>query len=93
MGIQVKVLQKGKITIPAEIREVLGIKEGDTLVLETRGGHIVLIPPRTVARPTELLNGLLEGVTVREPVKSELKRAAPRPGKKLKRSEDEVRRR
>ncbi|MBS7641423.1 AbrB/MazE/SpoVT family DNA-binding domain-containing protein [Candidatus Bathyarchaeota archaeon] len=33
MVLQVKVLQKGKITIPIKIREMLGIREGDTLTL------------------------------------------------------------
>ena len=29
MGAQVKVLQKGKVTIPAEMREALGVEVGD----------------------------------------------------------------
>jgi len=76
LGIQVKVLQKGKITIPAEVREMLGIKEGDILTLETRGGCIIILPPRTVLNPTEMLDGLLEGVSAGEPIKEELKKAA-----------------
>jgi len=76
LGAQVKVLQKGKITIPAEVREMLGIKEGDILTLEARGGCIILLPPRTVLNPTELLDGLLEGVSVGARIKEELKRAA-----------------
>ncbi|MBC7091567.1 MAG: AbrB/MazE/SpoVT family DNA-binding domain-containing protein [Nitrososphaeria archaeon] len=76
MGAQVKVLQKGKITIPAEFREMLGIREGDILKLEARGGCIILLPPRTVLNPTELLDSLLEGVYVGGSVKGELKRAA-----------------
>ena len=34
MGEQTKVLQKGKITIPADIRQKLGINEGDYVKLE-----------------------------------------------------------
>ena len=30
----VKVLPKGQITLPKEMRKSLGIKEGDTLVIE-----------------------------------------------------------
>jgi len=86
LGVQVKVLQKGKITIPAEVREMLGIREGDILTLEARGGYIILLPPRTVLNPTELLDGLLEGVSAGEPVKEGLKRAAAaRIEKKLRR--------
>ena len=64
MGTQVKVLQKGKITIPAEIRESLGIKEGDVLTLEVLGGKIVLLPPRTVLNPTRVLDGLVEDISL-----------------------------
>ena len=87
MGIQIKVLQKGKITIPAEIRERLGIKEGDTLILEVLGGRIILLPPRTVLNPTQLLDGLAEDVSIKEPIEVELKKAAAaRIKKKLVRS-------
>ena len=75
MGTQVRVLQKGKITIPAEIRERLGIREGDILTLEVLGGRIVLLPPRTVLNPTRMLNGLAEGISLEKPLEEELKRA------------------
>jgi len=64
LGTQVKVLQKGKITIPAEIRESLGIKEGDVLTLEVLGGKVVLLPPRTVLNPTRVLDGLVEDISL-----------------------------
>ena len=67
MGTQVRVLQKGKITVPAEIRERLGIKEGDVLTLEVLGGRIVLLPPRTVLNPTRVLDGLAEGISLEKP--------------------------
>lgn len=87
MGAQVRVLQKGKITIPAEIRERLGIKEGDVLTLEISGGKIVLLPPRTVLNPTKVLDGLVEDISLKKPVEEELKRTtAARIEKKLSRS-------
>jgi AbrB family looped-hinge helix DNA binding protein len=76
MGKQTKVLQKGKITIPAEIRQKLGISEGDYIKLEIVDGKLVLLPPNTVPNPTDLLTGLAEGVQVTEPVKQELRKAA-----------------
>jgi AbrB family looped-hinge helix DNA binding protein len=86
-GIRIKVLQKGKITIPVSIREALGIKEGDFLTLEVHGGRIVLLPPRTVANPTKTLDALLEGIVIEGDVKEELKRAsAARVEKKLERA-------
>jgi AbrB family looped-hinge helix DNA binding protein len=70
------VLQKGKITIPAEIRRKLGISEGDYIKLEIVDGKLVLLPPNTVPNPTDLLTGLAGGVQVTEPVKQELRKAA-----------------
>ncbi|MFQ5710869.1 MAG: AbrB/MazE/SpoVT family DNA-binding domain-containing protein [Candidatus Geothermarchaeales archaeon] len=88
MGTQIKVLQKGKITIPADIRERLGISEGDHLKLEIVGNKLVLLPPNTVPNPTELLCGLAEGIPITEPVKQELRRAATaRVEKKASRTE------
>lgn len=76
MGEQVKVLQKGKITIPADIRQKLGIEEGDCVTLEIVDNRVVILPPNTVPNPTELLSGLAKGVKVREPVKQELTKAS-----------------
>lgn len=75
MGEQVKVLQKGKITIPSDIRQKLGIDEGDYVKLQIIDNKLVLFPPNTVPNPTELLTGLVEGVQVSEPVKEELRKA------------------
>ena len=75
MSEQIKVLQKGKITIPANLRQKLGITEGDYLKLQIIGNKILLFPPNIVPNPTELLSGLAEGVHVTEPVKQELRKA------------------
>jgi AbrB family looped-hinge helix DNA binding protein len=40
----VKVTRKGQTTIPAEIREKLGIKEGDELVVEAIDQRVVFKP-------------------------------------------------
>jgi len=76
MGEQIKVLQKGKITVPAKIRQKYGISEGDYITLEIVDGKLVLLPPKTVPNPTDLLSGLAEGVQIAEPVKQELRKAA-----------------
>jgi AbrB family looped-hinge helix DNA binding protein len=76
MGEQVKVLQKGKITIPADIRQKLGISEGDCVTLEIINNRVVILPPNTVSNPTELLTGLAEGVKIKEPIKQELLKAS-----------------
>ena len=76
MGEQVKVLQKGKITIPASIRQKLGISEGDYITLQIIDNRVVILPPNTVPNPTELLRGLAKGVKVREPIKQEILKAS-----------------
>jgi len=44
----VKVLPKGQITLPKEIRKDLNIKEGDTLVVEKKDGDIILRKGKTI---------------------------------------------
>jgi AbrB family looped-hinge helix DNA binding protein len=87
MGEQVKVLQKGKITIPADIRQKLGIAEGDYVILQIIDNKVVILPPNTVPNPTELLSGLAEGIEIKEPVEQELiKASAAELNKKLLRA-------
>lgn len=37
-----KITSKGQITIPAEIREALGVEKGDTLVFETTAEYVTV---------------------------------------------------
>ena len=46
--------EKGRVTLPIELRKALGINEGDVILLEPRGNEIVLRPKRhTTVRETE----------------------------------------
>ncbi|MCW4007316.1 MAG: AbrB/MazE/SpoVT family DNA-binding domain-containing protein [Candidatus Bathyarchaeota archaeon] len=87
MGERVKVLQKGKVTIPVAIRQRLGINEGDYVTLEIVDGKLVLLPPNTISNPTDYLTGLAEGVNIGEPVKQDLRKAA---AERLKRKSSRV---
>ena len=40
--ISMKMSDGGRVVIPAEIRQSLGLKEGDTVLWELRGGEAVL---------------------------------------------------
>lgn len=45
---EVTLRDKGRITIPAFIREALGLRKGDILQLQTRDGEIILKPQNMV---------------------------------------------
>jgi AbrB family looped-hinge helix DNA binding protein len=86
LGARVKVLQKGKLTIPAEMREALGVEEGDYVTVDLQDGQIVISAEGTVANPTETISGLASGVNVKEPLDKEVVRAgATRMKRKLER--------
>jgi len=46
---EVTIRERGRITIPKKVRELLGLEKGDVILLETRGNAIVLKPKRAVS--------------------------------------------
>ena len=57
MGFEARMTSKGQMTIPAEIRERLGLQTGDRVAfIETDNGFLIL--PRN--RPASSLFGMLE---------------------------------
>jgi AbrB family looped-hinge helix DNA binding protein len=46
---EIKVRDKGRITLPLSIRKALGIKEEDTIVLDVEGNKVVLKPKKLVS--------------------------------------------
>ena len=54
----VKLNKKGQMVIPQEIREKMGIKTEDTIVILTRGDEAVLLTPQKYA---EYTCGLMKG--------------------------------
>ncbi len=54
----VRLSKKGQFVIPKEIREALGVKEGDEILVTLEGGRVVLTRPQEYARATR---GLLKG--------------------------------
>ncbi len=45
---EIKVRDKGRITLPIEVRKALGVRESDTVLLEIEGSKIVLKPKNVV---------------------------------------------
>lgn len=56
---KVKLGRKGQVVIPKEVREALGLKEGDVLLVGVEGERVVLITPEEYAKRTK---GALRGV-------------------------------
>ena len=44
MGHNLTVSKKGQITLPADIRNKLGLEAGDTLIAEEKNGELILRP-------------------------------------------------
>jgi AbrB family looped-hinge helix DNA binding protein len=58
LTISVKLSKKGQLIIPKEMREAIGVKEGEKLLVTLKGTRIVLTKPREYGRRTR---GLLKG--------------------------------
>jgi len=57
-----RVKQKGQVTIPANIREELGLREGDYVEVTTEGSRVVLTPQEIAPRHPEIDVALVEGL-------------------------------
>lgn len=62
---------KGQIVIPKIVRDYLGIKPGDTVVMEVREGEIAIIPGRD---PREFVEGFCSVVKEKLTEKIDLER-------------------
>ena len=73
MAVRVRVSKKHQIAVPSEVRKQLGIKCGDELLVELRGGYVVLLPePRDYSRRLRGLHReIWDGVEPQEDVRQE----------------------
>jgi antitoxin PrlF len=53
-----KITSKGQITIPAEVRRELGVKEGDTVIFQKEGDVIRVLPKRSGPSPFAKYQGI-----------------------------------
>ena len=61
---QTEVTEEGKIVIPASLRRRLGIKAGDRLTADIKGGSLVFSPKRKAALKTRIINDPVSGFPV-----------------------------
>jgi AbrB family looped-hinge helix DNA binding protein len=57
-----KVKDKGQVTIPADVRERIGLDVGDYVEVKEEGNRIVLIPQAVVERHPEIDKAIAEGL-------------------------------
>jgi len=50
--VEIKIGNKGRITLPLKLRKLLGIREGDSLVIEVAGRGILLKPKGASTKET-----------------------------------------
>lgn len=62
MGWETRVLEKGRVTIPQELRGRLGLKKGDKIKFSLEGSMIRLIIPGLEEDVVERTKGVLKGI-------------------------------
>ena len=80
-----RVSSKGQITIPAELREALGLRAGTLVVFESRPEGALLRKGTTGEHPVDKIYGLLKLHTSVEVLLDEMRGARPRVGRKRSR--------
>ena len=68
MGVSSTISSKGQITIPAEIRHRLGVKEGDRVEFVVDNGRTILQPATLGKNLFEKYIGALPGLSNREEI-------------------------
>jgi AbrB family looped-hinge helix DNA binding protein len=74
---------EGRVVIPAPIREVLGLKEGDVLFARLEGGEVKLLTPQAaMMRAQAIVRSFVpEGVSLAEELIADRRREAEREAK------------
>lgn len=68
MQTRATITSKGQITIPQEIRQRLGLKQGDQVVFVTENGTTVMKPVRGAENPFEQYAGALGSLGTKDDV-------------------------
>jgi antitoxin PrlF len=70
MSMKATVTSKGQITIPLEVRQRLGLKQGDRVAFSVENGLTILKPDRGESNPFEKYAGSLGSLKTKEEVKA-----------------------
>lgn len=68
MSTRATITSKGQITIPQEVRQRLGLKQGDQVVFVNENGMTVMKPARGEANPFERYASALGGFNTKDEV-------------------------
>jgi len=68
MSTRATITSEGQITIPKEVRQRLGLKQGDQVVFVTKNGMTVMRPAKDKANPFERYAGVLGGFDTKDEV-------------------------
>ena len=68
MATRATLTSKGQITIPQEVRQRLGLKQGDQVMFITENGMTVMKPARGEANPFERYAGALGNFNTKDEV-------------------------
>jgi antitoxin PrlF len=68
MATRATLTSKGQITIPQEVRQRLGLKQGDQVMFVTENGMMAIKPARGEANPFERYAGALSGFDTKDEV-------------------------
>lgn len=61
---QTKVSTKGQVVLPQPIRRRLGLRTGDHLEIEVRGGSIIMTPQRKAPGEVRIIRDPISGLPV-----------------------------
>ncbi len=73
MPLEVRMDDKGRITIPKEIRRKLGLRPGDRLLIKVHEGNIILMRPEN---PFKIIESILKDLTFTRELRSEEEKQA-----------------
>ena len=73
MSLEVRLDERGRITIPREVRERLGLKPGERLLIKVQGSSIIIT---RAENPFKVIEGILKDLTFERSLRYEAEKQA-----------------